>query len=137
LRPILIDTNLFIDWFRGGLHEELFVEKGVIRYLSAVVQMELYAGISSRSAFQVLNSIVRAYSQARRLIAPSVQTFAKAGKLLARLKDRGLEVRRASVVNDVLIALTAQSLGATLHSRDSDLEKLQEFTEFELRLWTH
>jgi hypothetical protein len=44
LRKVLLDTNVYIGWLNQGLHEALMVGPGLVRYLSAVVQMELRIG---------------------------------------------------------------------------------------------
>jgi predicted nucleic acid-binding protein len=43
-------------------------------------------------------------------------------------------VRRASLVNDVLIALTARAIGATLFTADRDYEAIRSILGFELAL---
>jgi predicted nucleic acid-binding protein len=47
----------------------------------------------------------------------------------------GREVRRASLVNDVLIALTARSLGATLYTADGeDFKAIRRVRDFALQV---
>jgi predicted nucleic acid-binding protein len=48
-----------------------------------------------------------------------------------------MEVRRASLVNDVLIAQSARAIGATVITRDRDYEQLRPILEFELRVITN
>jgi predicted nucleic acid-binding protein len=68
------------------------------------------------------------------LIAPSPAAWASAGPLLRRLRGAGREVRRASFVNDVLIALTARDLGATVVTNDaSDYGSIEKHLDF---AWT-
>jgi hypothetical protein len=40
-RKIVLDTNLYIGWLNAGLHPALMLGAGLVRYLSAVVNMEL------------------------------------------------------------------------------------------------
>jgi len=49
---VVIDTNLYIDWLNHGRHEELISQLGTIKYLSAVVLMELLAGADRLSPSQ-------------------------------------------------------------------------------------
>ncbi len=117
---VVFDTNLYIDWLNAGLHEDLMLGRGRIRYLSAVVLMELRAGATTRRAERALDQVMRAYASAGRLVAPTPGTYDRAGALLRTLRRQGGEVRHASFVNDVLIALTARAMGAVIYTRDAD-----------------
>jgi predicted nucleic acid-binding protein len=108
---------------------------GLVRYLSAVVVLELRAGAKSRSARHALDRLVRAYTAGGRLIAPTADAFDRAGSLLRKLKLAGLEVRTASLVNDVLIAETARSTGATVVTANrSDFEAIRSLEAFSLEI---
>ena len=37
----IFDTDLYIDWIRTGLREELILEASLLRYMSSVILMEL------------------------------------------------------------------------------------------------
>jgi predicted nucleic acid-binding protein len=119
VRKALLDTNLWVDWIRQGLHADLASGRGIERHLSAVVLMELHAGARTRSGRRNVEQLERIFSSAGRIVAPSPPTFARAGAVLARLHAAGREVRRASLVNDVLIALTAREIGATVFTADA------------------
>jgi predicted nucleic acid-binding protein len=68
------------------------------------------------------------------LVAPSPSQFDEAGLVLRALRLAGREIRQASLVNDVLIALTARHLGATLYSGDvEDFEAIQRVRDFSLK----
>lgn len=134
LRKVLLDTNLYIGWLNEGLHEELMVGPGRVRYLSAVVQMELRAGAKQLPAQRALDQLIRAYRAGGRLVAPDAQLFDHAGRILQKLRESGREVRRASLVNDVLIALSARSLGATVLTADQDFEAIRAIAPFKLEI---
>jgi predicted nucleic acid-binding protein len=51
---------------------------------------------------------------------------------LQRLREGGREIRRASLVDDVLIALTARSIGATMFTADEDYEVIRSVVDFKL-----
>jgi predicted nucleic acid-binding protein len=133
LRKVILDTNLYIDWFNKGLHEELMVGPGLVRYLSTVVQMELRVGAMMLPARRALDQLVRAYRAPGRIVAPDGEVFDQAGRTLQRLREAGREIRRASLVNDVLIALTARSIGATMVTADEDYEVLRSIVDFKLQ----
>jgi len=118
VKRVLFDTNLYVDWLNKGLHQELLVGPGLVRYLSAIVLMELRAGATARTANKVFDQLLRPYLKAQRLIAPSSKLYDEAGEILRELRGMGRDVRRAAIVHDILIALTARGLGASLYTRD-------------------
>lgn len=129
MKRVLLDTNLYIDWLNKGLQQEFMAGPGMVRYLSAVVAMELRAGATKSQAERALDQLIRAYTKASRLIAPSSALYDKAGAVLRRLRGEGRDVRRAALVNDVLIALTTRALGATLLTKDvKDFSVIKDVT---------
>lgn len=134
LEKVLIDTNLYIDWLNDGRHEPLMLGQGLVRYLSAIVHMELSVGARSLPARRALNQLLRAYRSGERLVVPDADVFARAGELLQRLRELGREIRKASLVNDVLISLSARSIGATVITSDQDFEAIGAVVDFKLKL---
>jgi predicted nucleic acid-binding protein len=112
---LILDTNIYIDWFNRGLYEAVVVGPGFVRYLSSVVQMELRSGAMTRRARQLLDQPVHAHAASGRVVAPSPAQFDDAGLALRALRLAGREIRRASLVNDLLIALTTRQIGATVY----------------------
>ena len=82
--------------------------------------MELRVGAATRPARRLLDQLVRAHTASARLVVPSASVFDEAGLVLRALRMAGREVRRAALVNDVLIALTARQIGATLYTANGD-----------------
>jgi predicted nucleic acid-binding protein len=135
MTKLLLDTNVYVGWFNHGLHETLLVGPGFVRYLSSVVQMELRVGAVTRPARRLLDQLVRTHAASARIIAPTPPVFDEAGLVLRALRVAGREVRQASLVNDVLIALTARRLGATLYTGDAeDFEAIRGVREFSLEV---
>lgn len=134
LLKVILDTNLYIDWMNDGLREDVMAGPGFVRYLSAVVQMELRAGARTLPARRAVDQLARAYRSARRLVAPDAGLFDAAGRTLRLLRDQGREVRRSSLVADVLIAHTARSLGARLLTADRDFEAVRKVLDFEVEI---
>jgi predicted nucleic acid-binding protein len=126
MKRVLLDTNLYVDWINRGSREELLVGPGYLRLLSSVVLMELRAGATGRRAMAAVDKLARAYSSASRIATPLASVYDDAGRALRKLRARGHEVRRASFVNDTLIALTARAQGATVFTLDAtDFEAIQ------------
>jgi predicted nucleic acid-binding protein len=118
MKRILLDTNVYIDFLNSGQHEALVLGAGLVRHMSAVVLMELEAGATTPAARRTVSQLARAFEKFGRLHAPPGSAWPQAGGILRRLRSSGREVRRASLVNDVLIALTAREIGATLVTGD-------------------
>jgi len=96
---------------------------------------ELRAGAETRPARRLLDRLIRAHTASSRLVAPSAAVFDEAGLVLRTLRMAGREVRRASLVNDVLIALTARRMGAALYTTDAeDFEAIRRVRDFALEV---
>jgi predicted nucleic acid-binding protein len=133
-RKILLDTNVFIGWLNDRRDEGLAVGRGFVRYLSAVVLMELRIGAGTARSRRQIGALLRAYDARARTVAPDRAMFEAAGDTLRRLKAEGREIRRSSLVSDVLIAHTARSLGAAVVTRDTAFEAIRAVLDFDLDL---
>jgi predicted nucleic acid-binding protein len=134
---VVFDTNIYVDWLNRGWREELMLGRGFTRYLSAVVQMELRIGVTTRRSQRALGQLVRGYSVAGRILLPSPRVFDDAGEVLAKLRGAGRDVRRASLVvlNDVLIALSAREIGATVYTANArEFQAIRAIRNFRLEL---
>ncbi len=113
---VLLDTNVFIDYLRADLHAD-WVFGGVsntIRFLSSVVLMELRLGADTIRRKRAVDRIQAAFPPAR-LIAPLPPLFDQAGRLFRTLHGDGSGLAdRLGPINDLLIALTAAQMGATV-----------------------
>lgn len=135
MKRSVLDTNVLIDWLNRGLREELVVGPGRFRFLSTVVVMELRAGAGTPAARKAVDRLERSHASAGRLLAPTAAVFSDAGGALRRLQSDGRDIRRASLVNDVLIALTARACGACVVTRDaSDYEAIAKIRAFALEI---
>jgi predicted nucleic acid-binding protein len=113
MRRLVIDTNIYIDWFNAGRYEEILFAREGIKHLSAVVLMELRAGAFSVRDRRLVQRVESAFVKAGRILLPARAVFVDAGDVLRRLQvKRGFQIE--TIVNDVLIALSARSIGATV-----------------------
>ena len=133
MHRIVIDTNLFIDWFNDGKYGEIFFGRGTVKFLSAVVMMELYAGIRSPKDRRALDGITGTFAKADRILLPSQTIYRESGQVLSELgprKSSRLE-KAALLTNDILIALSARSIGATVLTKNGrDFLKIQHVRPF-------
>jgi predicted nucleic acid-binding protein len=113
---ILLDTNVFIAYLRSGRHGTWVWggRESRIRFLSAVVLLELRVGADTPRRERAVDRIQAAFP-AERLVAPTTGLFDRAGALFRMLHGNGQGLRdRLGPMNDLLIALTAWRIGATV-----------------------
>lgn len=118
---VLLDTNVFIDYLRSGRHG-VWVWGGRqsrIRFLSAVVLLELRVGADTTRRGRAVDRIQAAFPP-ERIVAPTPALFDRAGRLFRALHGDGSRLRdRLGPINDLLIALTAWRIGATVVTANS------------------
>ena len=119
---ILLDTNVFIDYLRAGRHAEWVWggRQARVRFLSAVVLMELRVGADTTRRRRAVDQIFAAFPAERRVV-PTSALFDRAGALFRTLHGDGAKLRdRLGPMNDLLIALTAWRIGATVVTGNSN-----------------
>jgi predicted nucleic acid-binding protein len=90
--------------------------------------------VKTKLSFPISRPWYRA-GQAGRILCPSASIFHRAGQILRELRAWGRDMRRASLVGDVLIALTGRASGATVWTADAgDFEAIRAIEPFSLRL---
>ncbi len=135
MNKLVFDTNVLIDWLNQGTHEAVICAPGVIRFMSAVVAMELLAGAKSRRAKNAVDALINRHRAVGRLAAPNSGAYVAAGQVLPRLKSAGREIKKTSLVNDLLIAITCRDIGAMLVTRDaSDFVAIAAWVPFQLHV---
>jgi predicted nucleic acid-binding protein len=140
MERVVIDTNVYIDWLNEGQHEAVLFQRNVVKYLSAVVLMELSAGAFSVRDRRLVREVISAFAKVDRILVPTVTIYEDAGDVLRRLQEyRGYTVASAhGLVNDVLIALSARSIGATVITQNErDFVAIQTIRPFKLALAPH
>jgi predicted nucleic acid-binding protein len=113
---VLLDTNVFIDYLRSGRYGA-WVWGGLrsrLRFLSAVVFLELRLGADTARRIRAVDRIQAAFPD-ERVVAPTPAIWNRAGILFRGLHGDGSGLRdRLGPMNDLLIALTAWHIGATV-----------------------
>jgi predicted nucleic acid-binding protein len=131
VKRVILDTNLYISFMNTGEHESVMLGAGFVRHMSAVVLMELLVGARTPAARRAVARLERAFEATGRVLPPPPAAWKRAGGILRGLRASGREVRRASLVNDVLIALTARDIGATVITNDaSDFGAIRKLVDF-------
>jgi predicted nucleic acid-binding protein len=137
MQRVIIDTNLYIDWLNEGLYETVIFQRDAVKHLSAVVIMELAAGAFSLRDRRLVREISSAFGRVGRIVAPTVSMYQEAGEILRRLQE-SLDYTLASahgLANDVLIALSARSIGAVVITQnDRDFAAIKKIHPFKLSI---
>ncbi|MEX0804725.1 MAG: PIN domain-containing protein [Candidatus Binatia bacterium] len=134
---MIIDTNVYIDWMNDGLYEAVIFQRDTVKHLSAVVIMELAAGAFSVRDRRLVRDVASAFARVGRIVAPTVSMYQEAGEVLRKLQDSlGYTLSSAhGLVNDVLIALSALSIGAVVITQnDRDFAAIQKIRPFKLSI---
>jgi predicted nucleic acid-binding protein len=130
VKRILIDTSIYIDWYRWRRHEDIVAGRHGPPSLSAIVAMELLAGDRPRGP---LASWTTRFQRAGRLLLPGWQTFALSAGVLRRLRARG--VHSPGMTNDILIAMTARTEGLRLYTTNArDFRRIATVEPFDLAI---
>ncbi len=135
MRRLILDTNLYIDWLNTGGHEPIVFQPDAVKFMSAVVMMELLAGAHSLHDQTRLRDLFRTFNKLGRIITPSSGIYQESGEVLRQLQSaHGYNIRRSySLTNDVLIALSARSIGGTVITQNKrDFLAIQSILEFKL-----
>jgi len=137
MRRLIVDTNLYIDWLNAGKHEPILFQPDAIRFMSAVVMMELLAGAHFPLDQRRLQDLFRTFAKLGRIVTPSSATYEEAGEVLRQLQTtHRYHFRRShSLTNDVLIALSARTIGGTVVTQNKrDFLAIQSIRSFKLSL---
>lgn len=86
MRRLVIDTNIYIDWFNAGRHEDILLQRDAVKHLSAVVLIELRAGAFVLRDRRLVQRVGSAFARVGRILVPSRAVFVEAGDALGRLQ---------------------------------------------------
>lgn len=135
MERVVFDTNLYIDWLGAGLHQDVILDRPLVRYMSTVVLLELRAGAFTPETIQAIEHLRSTFTRTRRMLSPTTETFWQTGEILQELQQRlGYDMKkRARLVNDCLIAVSSRQVGATVYTRNRrDFEAIQQVSPFKL-----
>jgi predicted nucleic acid-binding protein len=138
MNKLLLDTNIYIDYYKSDKFIEFFErasDKTV--YVSAVVVMELLSGAFTRTEIALLDNLAMVSKKGNKIVVPLWPDYVEAGRLLAKLQSqKGYEIKKTiGLTNDVLIALSARRIGATVITQNKkDFEAIKSVKDFKLRI---
>ena len=139
MSKIIIDTNIYIDFYNTGKFREIIYQRRYpeIIYISSIVIMELLAGAFSKNDITIITNLIQTAKASKKIINPIQSNYIEAGNILAEIQsEKGYNLKKAyNITNDVLIALCARTIGATLLTQNrKDFEIIKEFKDFSLQV---
>ena len=123
-RFAVFDTSVYIEDFRTGRFAWKILESTLVPRCSAVVLHE--------------RRFVRDLERHCRVVTPTERHWIDAAEILARIKGReGYDAAKVRDLSfDVLIALSARSIGATLVTcNEADFRAIGRHVRFEVTFW--
>ena len=131
---IVFDTSIFIDHLRTGRHQQrIAATTGLVRN-SAVVLAELSRGATKPSEKKFVERLARNHP----ILTPTENNWLESGRLLSKIRvDKGFHADKLRDLHfDLLIALTARSIGARLVTSDrADFELIASYRGLQLEIW--
>jgi predicted nucleic acid-binding protein len=122
----LIDSDLYIDLIRTGRYLEemdlLYERETPNIYFSSVVAEELLAGARSPSMVRIVTRLIRPFEKVNRILTPTHRDWKKAGDALAKILTihPWSKEKLPSLANDCLLAASARSNGAFVHTKNRE-----------------
>ncbi len=135
MQRVVVDTNIYIDWINEGRYEAILFQREAVKYLSAVVMMELLAGAFSVRDRRLVRDVTSAFAKGGRILTPTASVYEDAGHVLRQLQESQNYTMASAygLVNDVLIALSARSVGAAVVTQNErDFVAIQSVRAFKL-----
>lgn len=134
---LLLDTSIYIPFINKGISTPILdagPERSLL-FMCVVVLEELYAGAHDPASVKLLDKLYDVFVSANRLVVPDGQDWRKAGKIIAQLERKyGFEEKYlARISHDILIALCARRIGATVVTNNAkDFLRIREYVDYKL-----
>lgn len=138
-RGLLFDTSVYVSAIRGGVLSPVSrrLQEALPRtYLASVVSAELKAGAITEKARRAVHHVTQWAYRVGRIVTPGPGAWDRAGDILGeiRRKEPPLRSKVPLLWNDLLIALSARQIGATVETENlEDFELLRRYVQFDLR----
>ena len=137
---LVFDTSVYLAAIHGGLASAAFqtLQQRLPRtYLASVVSAELRAGATTEAARRAVHDFTRWAQMVRRVVTPGANAWERAGDILGEMhrKEPHLRSKVPTLWNDLLIALCARQIGATVVTHNvRDFELLRRYLRFDLQV---
>lgn len=137
----LLDINIYIEACRSekerARFRTIYFPLLPATFLSAVVAYELYVNAQDRRTRSLVQEFIGPMERTGRVVSPTFADWTEASAIVTAIaeKDRSWRSKIPALLNDILIALCARRIGATLftYNRD-DFQLIHRHKEFSLRI---
>jgi predicted nucleic acid-binding protein len=137
----LLDTNVYLEAVRSeearAQFRKTFYPLLPATYLSAVVSYELSVNAHNRRTRTLLQDFVRPMERTGRVVTPTFDDWSMASEVVTAIEanEKSWRSKLPALLNDILVALSARRIGATLltYNRD-DFRLIRRHTDFSLRV---
>ena len=130
----LLDTSVYIENFRSGRFTLKLLRSPWIVRCSAVVLHELRRGARTESELRFVGELARKV----KIITPTERHWLESAEILDRLRRvKGYEpTKLGELAFDILIALSARDIGATLITCNrGDFDQIGRHASFQVTYW--
>ena len=137
---LLFDTSIYIAVLRDAAFATAFRARYLRdlphTFFSSVVVQELLAGARTPRHVRQARALYEPFERVRRIVTPTHGIWKEAGTIVAAMFDSTPQFRSKlsqGLLNDILIALSARSIGASVvTSNVDDFRLIQQFRAFSL-----
>jgi predicted nucleic acid-binding protein len=140
---VVLDTNVYIEACRSdgarARFRTSFFPLLPATFLTAVVAYELRANALDRATRHLVDELTHPLERTGRLVAPTFADWLDAAEVVAAIEDRDSSWRSKlpALLNDILIALCARRIGATVFTYNAkDFRLIRRHRPFSLRVLT-
>jgi len=138
---IVLDTNVYVSACRSEASRAhfrtTFFPLLPVTFLVAVVAYELRVNAADRPTRRLVQEFIGPMERSGRYLAPSFADWIEAAEIVTAIteRDRSWRSKLPALVNDILIALCARRIGATLLTYNGkDFRLIRRHKEFALRV---
>ena len=114
MKSIMVDTSIWIEYFRGKFHDTDLIEQGLqlgFIYITGPILAELLQGVRTVKERTALSRCISAVP----FVECEYKDWIKAGKISFGLRKKGVTVP----LTDIIIAVAAMKIGAAIYTQDS------------------
>ncbi len=138
---VILDTNVYVSACRSEAtrtqFRATFFPLLPVTFLAAVVAYELRVDAADRSTDRLVQEFIEPMERADRCVAPTFADWIDAAAIVTAIldRDRSWRSKLPALLNDILIALCARRIGATLLTYNAqDFRLIRRHKEFALRV---
>lgn len=137
----VLDTNIYLgaagSGERAARFRETFFPLLPSTFLSAVVAYELFVDARGRSTRDLVRGFIAPMQRTGRVVSPAFDDWLDASEIVTAIgeTETGWRSKLPAPLNDVLIALCARRIGATVITQnEADFHLIRRHKDFSLRV---